>query len=539
MKQKLSVITALFIVGAFLFVCTSSAIPPMPSSSGTPYDGTGVANITTTNIVATGGNITGLTNLGVTTGTFANANITDTLTANVLKTSGTQVMFLPNQTTYTGTFIVGNGGAAINADGETEATFYNTFVGIGAGSNSTIAKKNTFVGYKAGNSATSGWANTFVGYGAGMSGIGTGNLTVSGNGGEFYANTFVGSTAGASATTASFNTFVGVDSGLADVDGHNNVYIGVHAGNSNQHGDENVFIGRNAGYAMQGNYSVIIGKNAGFTRSNTAGAITAIGYQAGYADENAGYNTYIGYQAGLYNAAGYSNVFVGTKSGYGTSTKGSYMNACVGDESCYAFSTDAEGNSVIGYRAGYNITTGTKNTFIGRESGYNASQKVNAVNSMGLGYQTYTTENNQVVIGNPSITETILRKPKVAGTSGGLKTIPYEVLSGLMTGGSVTIAMGVPANARLKAIQMKVKDAVTSDSGTTWSATLAGGSTTSIGTGLAFAVNTVANVMLAGNEISTAGCNIVLTPNEGNFTAGNIQAIVYTEELTSMLISNP
>jgi uncharacterized protein YdbL (DUF1318 family) len=56
MKQKLSVITALFIVGAFLFVCTSSAIPPMPSSS---YDGTGV-NITTTNVISTTANVTNL-----------------------------------------------------------------------------------------------------------------------------------------------------------------------------------------------------------------------------------------------------------------------------------------------------------------------------------------------------------------------------------------------------------------------------------------------------------------------------------------------
>jgi hypothetical protein len=65
MKQKLSVITAFFIVGAFLFVCTSSAIPPMPSSS---YTGTGVANITTTNVISTTANVT---NLNV-----SNANIT-------------------------------------------------------------------------------------------------------------------------------------------------------------------------------------------------------------------------------------------------------------------------------------------------------------------------------------------------------------------------------------------------------------------------------------------------------------------------------
>jgi hypothetical protein len=51
MKQKLSVITFFFIIGAFLFVCTSSAIPPMPSSS---YTGTGADNITTVNLTVSG-----------------------------------------------------------------------------------------------------------------------------------------------------------------------------------------------------------------------------------------------------------------------------------------------------------------------------------------------------------------------------------------------------------------------------------------------------------------------------------------------------
>lgn len=71
MKQKLSVITALFIVGAFLFVCTSSAIPPMPSSSVT---GLTAAN----NVAITGGNVTGLTSL-----TSNVTIITDSATANV------------------------------------------------------------------------------------------------------------------------------------------------------------------------------------------------------------------------------------------------------------------------------------------------------------------------------------------------------------------------------------------------------------------------------------------------------------------------
>jgi hypothetical protein len=71
MKQKLSVITFFLIIGAFLWVCTSSAIPPMPSS-GTTYDGTGV------NITATSANITTLTAANA---AFTSANITTIKTA--------------------------------------------------------------------------------------------------------------------------------------------------------------------------------------------------------------------------------------------------------------------------------------------------------------------------------------------------------------------------------------------------------------------------------------------------------------------------
>jgi hypothetical protein len=79
MKQKLSVITFFLIIGAFLFVCTSSAIPPMPSS-GTTYDGTGV------NITATSANITTLTAANA---VFTASNTTGVMAANVINASGT------------------------------------------------------------------------------------------------------------------------------------------------------------------------------------------------------------------------------------------------------------------------------------------------------------------------------------------------------------------------------------------------------------------------------------------------------------------
>jgi hypothetical protein len=131
-------------------------------------------------------------------------------------------------------------------------------------------------------------------------------------------------------------------------------------------------------------------------------------------------------------------------------------------------------------------------------------------------------------------TSVITPKSTIKGTAGGLSRLKYEVLSGAMTSGSVTITMGIPTNARLLGIQLKVRDLITSgDGGTTWSAAFAGGATDTIGSGYAFAVNTVANVLIPSN-VTTAGTNIVITPDSGTFSAGNVQAIVYTEELDAI-----
>ena len=56
-------------------------------------------------------------------------------------------------------------------------------------------------------------------------------------------------------------------------------------------------------------------------------------------------------------------------------------------------------NVGIGANSGRNITIGSKNIFIGSQSGYHASQKVDASNSIAIGYGTYTTADNQVIIG--------------------------------------------------------------------------------------------------------------------------------------------
>jgi uncharacterized protein (TIGR02145 family) len=70
--------------------------------------------------------------------------------------------------------------------------------------------------------------------------------------------------------------------------------------------------------------------------------------------------------------------------------------------------TSGNGNAAFGTNAGESITTGNSNIFIGINAGYHSLQKPDAVNSIAIGNNAYTTKDNQVVIGNPNTTETLL-----------------------------------------------------------------------------------------------------------------------------------
>jgi hypothetical protein len=83
MKRNI-IFAIIFLFAVIGFALQVGALPPLPSSTGTTYTGTGVANITTTNVIATTANITGnLTAnvLSVSTATITAANITQIKTA--------------------------------------------------------------------------------------------------------------------------------------------------------------------------------------------------------------------------------------------------------------------------------------------------------------------------------------------------------------------------------------------------------------------------------------------------------------------------
>jgi hypothetical protein len=186
-----------------------------------------------------------------------------------------------------------------------------------------------------------------------------------------------------SVDTVSVKEVSGTNDGLLkifNVDGSNGIEL-----RSGGNAAGNVFIGYQAGYKRtQGVYNV------------------GIGYQTQVALTVGNWNVAVGYQAQNALTCGVSNFAMGGKAQY-ILTTGNY-NIGMGILALGALVTGSD-NIAIGYAAGDSLTTGSDNTFIGYIAGLSGSQKVDATNSMALGANTYTTANNQVVIGDGNVTE--------------------------------------------------------------------------------------------------------------------------------------
>lgn len=404
--------------------------------------------------------------------------------------NGIQVIYVPNQTNFVGTMYIGNGGADIDNTGS-DAGDFNTYVGIGSGSSSTIAKKNTAFGYKALNAAASGWDNTAIGYNALSSGVGTGNLDISGTGIEFYANTAVGEGSMASTTTGSYNTAVGTNSLLSNLTGSWNTAVGVHALNSNATGTYNVAVGYHAAYGNTsgvGNIAIgmdalelnntesdliAIGRNALYTNvgggvlniaigknaavDNASGDyLVALGHSALHKNSGGTKNLGIGFQAGYNNKTGSNNIIIGHQAGYGSDNASNYSyNVVVGYGAGGVLQTNGNLNTLIGYQTGDNITTGASNIIIGANIDAPSATGSNQLNIGNLIYGDLSTSKVGVGTSTPSTllhltatTTPTLRigGPTIAGCielldSAGDGTVNYITASG----GTLTATTTKPA----------------------------------------------------------------------------------------------
>ena len=191
-------------------------------------------------------------------------------------------------------------------------------------------------------------------------------ITVGRGGGSVATNTAVGASALNANTTGSGNTAVGSNALDANTTGVVNTAVGGEALGANTTGSQNTAVGEGA---LQSNttasFNTAVGRDA--MEANTTGANnTALGWQALLSNTTASNNTALGYQAGYSQttAGGGFNTFVGQGAGY---TTNGFQNTHVG-RLAGTLST-GNNNTFIGTDAGGSMTTGGKNTILGRYDG--------------------------------------------------------------------------------------------------------------------------------------------------------------------------
>ena len=239
-------------------------------------------------------------------------------------------------------------------------------------------------------------------------------------------NTFVGINAGnltmgSTATLASQgsrNTAVGSGALQVNTTGFNNTSIGYRALSGNTEGNNNTAIG----------YGALM--------HNTTGTInTGTGFATLYNNTSGSSNIAVGYEALFSNTSGTSNLAAGNLSLYSNET-GNY-NAAYGYGTLHA-TTASNYNTAVGYAALFDLASGNHNTaqgfYAGRYLADGSSYNTGSVSSVFLGSYTKTqgpTDNNEivigysaigagsnsVVIGNTSISKTLLRGNVGIGTN--------------------------------------------------------------------------------------------------------------------------
>jgi len=288
----------------------------------------------------------------------------------VLKQGGTQVLYFPDQTDFTGTIYYGDGGSALTHTTGSNGR-YNTAVGIDALAANTTGSGNAALGWQALKATTDGIYDIGIGYRAGYS-----NTS-----GQF--NIAIGASSLYLSATSSYNIAIGQNS-LYHNKAHYNVAIGYNAMYENLTSLANVAIGSGSLQKQtSGGYNISIGQNS--MNSNNSGQFdTAVGTAAMQYASSSNDMVAIGHSAGSGNSSGYTSsrgIYIGKQSGYSLQN-GSNDNIFLGYQSGYA-NTTGTGNLLLGYKSGDSITTGSKNIYIGYDvdaSNATASNKLNIGN---------------------------------------------------------------------------------------------------------------------------------------------------------------
>ena len=217
-----------------------------------------------------------------------------------------------------------------------------------------------------------------------------------------------------------------------------NTFIGINAGN--------LTMGEGVISPFQASYNVGVGASA-FTSNTSGNYNTAVGASSLYSNTSSANNTAVGYYALYSNISGY-NTAVGAASLY-SNISGDY-NTAVGASSLYS-NTSSDNNTALGYYALYNNKAGSNNVAVGIRAGNLVSagsaltkptnsiflgaetkaQLDDQTNQIVIGVNAIGAGSNSVVLGNTSITKTLLRGDIGIGTSSpATKLHIYDASSG-------------------------------------------------------------------------------------------------------------
>ena len=289
----------------------------------------------------------------------------------------------------------------------------------------TSTSANTIFGYLAGEDiAAGGFHNTLFGHGAGKN-ITTGdyNIAIGANALDanlqYSKNIAIGYNALTASASGSSNTAVGHSSGAAIVGGADNVFIGTNSGLATTAGASCVAIGADSFKAIATQAgTVAIGASALTALTGGAGNV-AVGYQAGLTATTAAGNTLIGDKSGAYTT-GSKNTALGYQSFSATddTNTASHNNVVVGYQAGnkMGYGAAANGNTMIGYYSGLNVTTGDDNVAVGYQAG-----------------KTITTDNYVVAIGSGAYeaNDTTTGHEGTASDGSGTVAIGYQSMTGL------------------------------------------------------------------------------------------------------------
>jgi hypothetical protein len=153
-----------------------------------------------------------------------------------------------------------------------------------------------------------------------------------------------------------------------------------------------------------GSYNTAIGYNSMLV--NTTGQYnSSLGMDTLHSNTEGYYNTAVGEDALWHNTSGFNNTGIGSLSLRANIT--GQGNTGIG-YGALQFGTTAQNNTGVGTVAGRSVLTGGYNTFVGFGAGYDPGQKTDVTNSMALGQGAFTTKDNQVVVGNSNVVETLI-----------------------------------------------------------------------------------------------------------------------------------